>query len=63
MRRIVLVALSTLTVLVLLLGYRTSLAGRVDEQTLAEVGQLIARRQYLFTQLRFLSGTRPAWNT
>ena len=38
MRRIVLVALSTLTVLVLLLGYRTSLAGRVDEQTSASAG-------------------------
>lgn len=38
-------------------------SGRVDETALAEVSQLIARRQYLFTQLRFLSSTRPAWNT
>ena len=38
-------------------------SGRVDEGVLAEVRQLITRRHYLFSQLRFMAGTRPTWNT
>jgi hypothetical protein len=38
-------------------------SGRVDEGTLAQVRQLIARRHHLFAQLRFQSATRPTWNS
>ena len=36
---------------------------RFDEETLARVRQLIARRHHLFKRLCFLAGTRSAWNT
>jgi hypothetical protein len=38
-------------------------SGRFDEETLARLRRLIARRHYLFRRLRFLAGTRPVWNT
>ena len=38
-------------------------AGRFDESTLLQLRQLIARRHYLFRELRFLASTRPTWNT
>ncbi|MDO8631951.1 MAG: hypothetical protein Q7R41_15810 [Phycisphaerales bacterium] len=37
--------------------------GRVDEDTLRRVFELIARRHFLFGQLRFVASTRPTWNT
>lgn len=37
--------------------------GRFDEETLARLRQLVTRRHYLFTRLRFLAGTRSTWNT
>lgn len=44
-----------------ILSWRFS--GRFDEDTLRRVQELIGRRHYLFHRLRFLSSTRPAWNT
>ena len=38
-------------------------SGRFDEETLARLRHLIARRDHLFTRLRFLAGTRPVWNS
>ena len=38
-------------------------SSRVDEATLARLHDLIVRRDYLFRRLRFLSATRPTWNT
>jgi len=38
-------------------------ASRFDEETLARVRQLVARRHHLFKRLRFLAGTRSTWNT
>lgn len=37
--------------------------GRVDEDTLCRVFEHIARRHYLFGQLRFVASTRPTWNS
>ncbi len=37
-------------------------SGRFDEPTLRRLEQLITRRHYLFTRLRFLEGTRPIRN-
>jgi len=37
--------------------------GRVDENTLRFLLQQIARRNYLFRQLRYVASTRPTWNT
>ncbi len=37
--------------------------GRVDEDTLRRVFEHIARRHFLFRQLRFVASTRPTWNT
>lgn len=36
---------------------------KYDQPTLARIQQLVRRRHSLFQQLRFLSGTRPTWNT
>ena len=44
-----------------LISWRHS--GRFEEPTLARLGELIARRHYLFKRLRFVTGTRPIWNT
>ncbi len=38
-------------------------AGRIDEETLHRVRNLIGKRHHLFGRLRFLAGTRPTWNT
>ncbi|MBU0719590.1 MAG: hypothetical protein KJ749_15205 [Planctomycetes bacterium] len=38
-------------------------SGRFDEDTLARLRCMIARRDHLFTRLRFLAGTRPVWNS
>lgn len=38
-------------------------SGRVDRATLARLGELVVRRDYLFRRLRYLAGTRPTWNT
>jgi hypothetical protein len=38
-------------------------SGRVDEESLTRMHQLIVRRDYLFRRLRFLAGTRPTWNS
>ncbi|MGD2108028.1 MAG: hypothetical protein PVI86_01425 [Phycisphaerae bacterium] len=37
--------------------------GRFDEKTLTRLGELVARRHFLFRRLRFLTGTRPVWNS
>lgn len=37
--------------------------GRIDEDTLRRLRDLITVRHHLFQRLRFLSGTRPTWNT
>lgn len=37
--------------------------GRLDEDTLRRLQELISRRHYLFHRLRFLASTRPTWNT
>ncbi|UCC30511.1 MAG: hypothetical protein JSU86_20220 [Phycisphaerales bacterium] len=37
--------------------------GRIDEDTLRRLQDLITRRHHLFRRLRFLAGTRPTWNT
>ena len=37
-------------------------SGRFDEPTLRRLEQLITKRHYLFTRLRFLEGTRPIRN-
>jgi hypothetical protein len=44
-----------------LLGLRFT--GRADEDTLRRVFEHIARRHFLFGQLRFVASTRPTWNT
>lgn len=44
-----------------LISWRHS--GRFEESTLARLSELIARRHYLFKRLRFVTGTRPTWNT
>ena len=44
-----------------LIGWRHS--GRFEEPMPARLGELIARRHYLFKRLRFVTGTRPIWNT
>lgn len=36
---------------------------KFDQQTLARIQQLVRRRHSLFSQLRYLAGTRPTWNT
>lgn len=38
-------------------------SGRFDEASLRRLQELIRRRHYLFHRLRFLSSTRPTWNT
>lgn len=38
-------------------------AGRIDEDTLSRLHELVTRRHYLFHRLKFLSGTRPGWNS
>lgn len=38
-------------------------AGRIDEDTLSHLHQLVARRHYLFQRLHFIAGTRPGWNS
>jgi len=37
--------------------------GRVDEPALQRLQLLVAKRHHLFRRLRFLTGTRPTWNT
>ena len=37
--------------------------GRIDEDTLRRLQDLIIRRHHLFRRLSFLAGTRPTWNT
>jgi hypothetical protein len=37
--------------------------GRLDEETLSTIQRLVVRRHDLFRRLRFLSGTRPGWNS
>lgn len=37
--------------------------GRMDEDSLRRVFEHIARRHFLFGQLRFVASTRPIWNT
>jgi len=37
--------------------------GRIDEDVLRRVQEMISRRHYFFRHLRFLSGTRPVWNS
>jgi hypothetical protein len=37
--------------------------GRADEDILNRVFEHIARRHFLFGQLRFVASTRPTWNT
>lgn len=44
-----------------ILSWRFS--GRFDESSLRQLQELIGRRNYLFNRLRFLSSTRPTWNT
>jgi hypothetical protein len=44
-----------------LISWRHS--GRFEESTLDRLSELIARRHYLFKRLRFVTGTRPIWNT
>ena len=38
-------------------------SGRFDEEMLTLLQRLISRRHYLVRHLRFLSGTRPVWNS
>ncbi|HNQ22004.1 MAG TPA: hypothetical protein PKK06_02810 [Phycisphaerae bacterium] len=38
-------------------------SGRLSEETIESLERLIARRHFLFRQLRFYAGTRPTWNT
>lgn len=38
-------------------------SGRVNEDTIQQLQRLVARRNYLFTRLRFLASTRPTWNS
>lgn len=38
-------------------------AGRVDDEVLARMNELVTRRAYLFKRLHFLAGTRQGWNT
>lgn len=35
----------------------------MDEETILQLQRLVARRNYLFTRLRFLASTRPTWNS
>lgn len=37
--------------------------GRIPEDQLRELSRLIARRHFLFAQLRFVASTRATWNT
>ncbi len=37
--------------------------GRFDEAVLDRLQQLVCRRYYLFTRLRFSASTRPVWNS
>lgn len=37
--------------------------GRFDEAVLDRLQQLVCRRHYLFTRLRFSASTRPVWNS
>ncbi len=37
--------------------------GRFDEATLVRISELVAQRHYLFRRLRFITSTRPVWNT
>ena len=37
--------------------------GRFDEAVLDRLQQLVCRRNYLFTRLRFSASTRPVWNS
>lgn len=38
-------------------------SGRYDEPTLIRISELVAQRHYLFKRLRFITSTRPVWNT
>lgn len=38
-------------------------SGRLPEETIAKVLQLVAKRHTLYRRLSFLSSTRPTWNT
>lgn len=38
-------------------------SGRPDEDTLAQVSALVAKRHYLFKQLEFLTTVRPRWRS
>ncbi len=37
--------------------------GRIEDEVLARMNELITRRSYLFRRLKFLAGTRRGWNT
>ena len=37
--------------------------GRIDMETLRRLQGLVTRRHHLFRKLKFLSGTRPVWNS
>lgn len=38
-------------------------SGRFEEETLRRVQEMIGRRHYLFRHLKYLSSTRPVWNS
>jgi hypothetical protein len=38
-------------------------SGRIEESVLKELQLLVSRRHYLFRRLKFLTGTRPTWNS
>ena len=38
-------------------------SGRMNENTLRELTQLVMQRHFLFSHLRFVAATRPTWNT
>jgi hypothetical protein len=40
-----------------------SYSGRIDQETLLELQNLVIRRHHLFRRLRFLASTRPTWNS
>jgi len=42
---------------------RWRFGGRFEEDTLRRAQELIGRRHYLFRRLRYLSSTRPVWNS
>lgn len=37
--------------------------GRFDEDVLRRVQEMVSRRHYLFRHLKYLSSTRPVWNS